>query len=34
MARTDYYNDPDAPAANSVVPSTTAVVTDEHDRIA
>ncbi|MGO9351297.1 MAG: NUDIX hydrolase [Mycobacterium sp.] len=33
MARTDYYNDPDAPAANSVVPSTTAVVTDEHDRI-
>jgi ADP-ribose pyrophosphatase YjhB (NUDIX family) len=33
MARTDYYNDPDAPAANSVVPSTTAVVTDEHGRI-
>lgn len=33
MARTDYYNDPDAPAANSVVPSTAAVVTDEHDRI-
>ena len=33
MARTDYYNDPDAPPANSVVPSTTAVVTDEHDRI-
>ena len=33
MARTDYYNDPDAPAANSVVPSTTAVVIDEHDRI-
>ena len=33
MARTDYYNDPDAPPANSVVPSTTAVVTDEHDQI-
>lgn len=33
MARTDYYNDPDALAANSVVPSTTAVVTDKHDRI-
>jgi len=33
MARIDYYNDPDAPPANSVVPSTTAVVTDEQDRI-
>jgi ADP-ribose pyrophosphatase YjhB (NUDIX family) len=33
MARTDYYNDPDAPPANSVVPSTTAVVTDHQDRI-
>jgi ADP-ribose pyrophosphatase YjhB (NUDIX family) len=33
MARTDHYNDPDAPPANSVVPSTTAVVTDEQDRI-
>jgi ADP-ribose pyrophosphatase YjhB (NUDIX family) len=33
MARTDYYNDPDAPPANSVVPSTTAVVTDDEDRI-
>src|ERR1700741_1959922 len=33
MARTDHYNDPDAPAANSLVPSTTAVVTDQHDRI-
>lgn len=33
MARIDYYNDPDAPPANSVVPSTTAVVTDEKDRI-
>ncbi|MGW5332409.1 NUDIX hydrolase [Streptomyces bauhiniae] len=26
MSRTDYYNDPDAPQANSVVPSVTAVV--------
>jgi ADP-ribose pyrophosphatase YjhB (NUDIX family) len=34
MARTDHYNDPDAPPANSVVPSTTAVVTDEQHRIA
>ena len=33
MARTDHYNDPDAPPANSVVPSTTAVVTDDQDRI-
>jgi ADP-ribose pyrophosphatase YjhB (NUDIX family) len=33
MARIDYYNDPDAPSANSVVPSTTAVVTDEQARI-
>jgi ADP-ribose pyrophosphatase YjhB (NUDIX family) len=33
MARIDYYNDPDAPVANSVVPSTTAVVTDEQARI-
>ena len=33
MARTDYYNDPDAPPTNSVVPSTTAVVTDDQGRI-
>lgn len=33
MARTDYYNDPHAPAANSVVPSTTAVVTDQQHRM-
>jgi ADP-ribose pyrophosphatase YjhB (NUDIX family) len=33
MARIDHYNDPDAPPANSVVPSTTAVVTDEQARI-
>ncbi|WP_078326918.1 NUDIX hydrolase [Mycobacteroides salmoniphilum] len=33
MARTDYYNDPDAPEPNSVVPSASAIVTDEQDRI-
>ncbi|WP_322751208.1 MULTISPECIES: NUDIX domain-containing protein [unclassified Frankia] len=33
MARIDYFNDPNAPAANSVVPSVTAVVTDEQGRI-
>jgi 8-oxo-dGTP pyrophosphatase MutT (NUDIX family) len=33
MARTDYYNDPDAPAPNSVVPSASAIVTDEQGRI-
>ena len=31
--RTDYYNDPNAPAPNSVVPSASAIVTDEHGRI-
>ena len=31
--RTDYYNDPDAPTPNSVVPSASAVVTDELGRI-
>lgn len=31
--RIDYYNDPNAPAPNSVVPSTSAIVTDEHRRI-
>ena len=31
--RTDYYNDPDAPRPNSVVPSASAVVTDELGRI-
>ena len=34
MARIDYYNDPNAPEANSVVPSTTAVVLYEQGRIA
>jgi 8-oxo-dGTP pyrophosphatase MutT (NUDIX family) len=33
MARTDYYNNPDAPAPNSVVPSASAIVTDEQGRI-
>ncbi|AFC43556.1 MULTISPECIES: NUDIX hydrolase [Mycobacterium] len=31
--RTDYYNDPDAPQPNSVVPSASAIVTDEQGRI-
>lgn len=33
MTRTDYYNDPNAPEPNSVVPSASAIVTDEHGRI-
>lgn len=33
MARIDYIDDPDAPPANSVVPSVTAVVEDEQHRI-
>jgi 8-oxo-dGTP pyrophosphatase MutT (NUDIX family) len=31
--RTDYYNDPNAPQPNSVVPSASAIVTDEQGRI-
>ena len=34
MSRIDYLNDPDAPPANSIVPSTTVVVVDDNDRIA
>jgi len=34
VPRIDYYNDPNAPKANSVVPSTTAVVVDDKGRIA
>lgn len=34
MGRIDYYNDPAAPRPNSVVPSTTSVVLDDHGRIA
>ncbi|MBW8088508.1 NUDIX domain-containing protein [Streptomyces hygroscopicus subsp. hygroscopicus] len=33
MSRIDYYHDPDAPTANSVVPSVTAVVQDETGRL-
>ncbi|WP_440900414.1 NUDIX hydrolase [Actinosynnema sp.] len=33
MARKDYIDNPDAPAANSVVPSVVAVVLDEHGRL-
>jgi len=33
MARVDYLNDPAAPKANSIVPSVTAAVRDEHGRI-
>ena len=29
MARIDYFNDPDAPSANSIVPSVTAIVRDD-----
>jgi ADP-ribose pyrophosphatase YjhB (NUDIX family) len=29
MARVDYFNDPDAPPANSIVPSVTAIVLDD-----
>ena len=31
--RIDYYNDPAAPAANSIVPSVNVIVTDEQDQI-
>ncbi|MFF0145972.1 NUDIX domain-containing protein [Amycolatopsis sulphurea] len=33
MARIDYFDDPEAPAANSVVPSVTAVVRDDKGRV-
>lgn len=33
MSRVDYYNDPNAPKANNVLPSTTAVVSDTAGRI-
>ncbi|MBA2324117.1 MAG: NUDIX hydrolase [Pseudonocardiales bacterium] len=33
MARTDYYNDPNAPRANSLVPSVTAAVRDDEGRL-
>lgn len=33
MSRTDYYHDPDAPPANSLVPSTTAAIRDGAGRL-
>jgi ADP-ribose pyrophosphatase YjhB (NUDIX family) len=33
MARTDYFDDPDAPVVNSVVPSVTIVVRDDKGRL-
>ena len=33
MPRTDYYDDPDAPAANSLVPAASAVVVDDAGRV-
>ncbi|RAJ67038.1 ADP-ribose pyrophosphatase YjhB (NUDIX family) [Streptomyces sp. Amel2xB2] len=33
MARTEFYDDPDAPEPNSLVVAASAVVTDEHGRI-
>jgi len=33
MARTDYIDDPDAPAINSVVPSVVAIVQDDQGRV-
>jgi len=33
MARTDYYRDPDAPRANSLVPGASAIVADHEGRL-
>ena len=33
MSRVDYYNDPQAPAANSMVPAVSAVVIDDAGRV-
>ncbi|MFE9183905.1 NUDIX hydrolase [Micromonospora haikouensis] len=33
MARTEYYDDPQAPKANSIVPAVTVFVLDAHDRV-
>ena len=33
MSRTDYYHDPNAPKANSLVPGASAIVVDDHGRI-
>jgi ADP-ribose pyrophosphatase YjhB (NUDIX family) len=33
VARTEYYNDPNAPKANSIVPAVTVFVLDDQDRV-
>jgi ADP-ribose pyrophosphatase YjhB (NUDIX family) len=33
MARTEYYNDPQAPRPNSIVPAVTVFVLDDEDRV-
>jgi 8-oxo-dGTP pyrophosphatase MutT (NUDIX family) len=33
MSRTDYFNDPHAPRANSIVPAASAIVTDDEGNI-
>lgn len=33
MGRNEYYDDPDAPTANSLVPAATVFVLDDHDRV-
>lgn len=33
MSRVDYFNDPTAPPANSLVPSVTAIITDGDGRL-
>jgi ADP-ribose pyrophosphatase YjhB (NUDIX family) len=33
VARIDYFNDPNAPKANSIVPSVTAIVPNEHGEL-
>jgi ADP-ribose pyrophosphatase YjhB (NUDIX family) len=33
MGRTDYYHDPSAPTANSLIPGASAIVTDDQGRI-
>ena len=33
MGRVDYYHDPDAPAANSLVVGSSAVIVDDGNRI-
>lgn len=33
MGRTEYYDDPNAPKANSIVVAVTAFITDDQDRV-